>query len=295
MPTNQLLAMRMQSHFLWDTYLSSTRKFVLTVLEILKDRIYSHFSRTYTGWNFPPGAIFNQMADLNNNNNNNNNHFTAVVHVHVTINSIMLIDQISDLIKCVNLFELILVTEQKFRFKDTTKIRILSNTDFKYFKFLTDAILNLEFNNFPTPRDIEFGFYLWRQFPLRLVGYIPYSHLWDNNKDEWTFDNNNKHFSMVSLSPAFFHKSYLSLYTKNNILNLDTVSIECEMIGFNFYVSHLCKCPPILISGTLDPLYTPLVLNTTQLQSCIGYNMELYEYNPLVCSQIYLSQIGSNI
>ena len=285
----------MQSQFLWDTYFSSTKKFVLTILEILKDRIYSHLSRSYTEWNFPPGAIYNQMADVNNNNNNNL--FTAVIHIPDTINSVLLRNRISDLLKSVNLFELILVTKQIFRFKDSTKIKIISKTDLKYFKFQTNSILNLEFYNIPTPQDIEFGFYIWKQFPQRLVGYTPYSHLWDTNKEKWAFDNNNnntKRFSTVSLSPAFIHKSYLSQFSKNipNNIHFDSESVECELIGFNFYVSHLSKSPPILISATLDPSRPPFVLNATQLQYCMDLYIELYEYNPLIYSQINLAKIG---
>ena len=300
-PTNQILAMRMQSQFFWDTYFSSTRKFVNTVLEILKDRVYSHLSRSYTDWNFPPGALFNQMANLNNNNNNNNNNnsnnnnnmYTAILQLYETTNGFSLLDSISVLIENVDLFELILVTEQKFKLRDPTKIRILSKTDFTHFQSQTNAILNLEFNHIPTPRDVEFGFYLWRQFPIRLVGYSPFSHLWDTNKEQWTLDNNNnnnnnKQFSMVSLAPAFFHKSYLSLFIKNKFTN--TISVECQMIAFNLYISHLSRSPPILLHPLSSP---PPVLNETELNQCIGSNIELYEYNPLLYSQISLSQIGT--
>ncbi|KAI6650288.1 Exostosin-1-like [Oopsacas minuta] len=96
---NQLLAMRLQAQFIWETYFSSTRKYISTILEILKDRIYSHFSRSYHQWNFPPGAIFNQMEYVYKNNNNL---FTAVVNIYETVTGAKLSEKVK---LVVNTFE----------------------------------------------------------------------------------------------------------------------------------------------------------------------------------------------
>ena len=272
--------MRLQAQFIWETYFSSTRKYVFTILEILKDRIYSHLSRSYEQWNFPPGAIFNRMHFVNNNNNNNL--FTAVINIYEIVSEEIIFENLSFLRKCKYLYETILVTDQLFSLKDSEKLRISSKTELRQFQFQTEAILNLDFNQIPLLKDLEFGFQIWKSFPNRLVGFSATSHFWDTNKEQWTYNNNNnnnKQFSLVPITPSFYHKNYHNHFTK--YIQID--SVECEFISLNFHISHISKYPPILIRPTLSHSAT---FNTSLVQSCLEQHLALYAYNPLSYSHI---------
>ena len=276
--------MRLQAQFIWETYFSSTRKYVFTILEILKDRIYSHISRSYEDWNFPLGAIFNKMQAANNNNNNNNNLFTAVIHIYGIVTGEEIFENLSELRKCKYLYETILVTDQLFRLRDSEKLRILSKMELRQFQFQTEAILNLDFEQIPNFRDLEFAFEIWKNFPDRLVGFSATSHFWDANKEQWAYNNNNnnnnnKQFSLVPITPAFYHKHYHYHFTKYILID----SLECDFISLNFHISHISKYPPILIRATLSHSAT---YNTSLVQSCFDQHLALYAYNPLSYSHI---------
>lgn len=270
--------MRLQAQFFWETYFSSTRKYVLTILEILRDRIFSHLSRSYEQWNFPPGAIFNRMHLVNNNNNNL---FTVVIHIYEVVTEDRIFGILSNIRKSEYLCEIILVTHQLLRLSDSEKLRILSKTELKQFQFQTEAILNLEFNQIPLLEDLEFGFQIWKSFPNRLVGFSDTSHLWDPNKEQWAYNNNNnnKQFSLVPITPAFYHRNYNDHFTK--YIPID--SKECDFISLNFHVSYISKCPPILVRVTLSHSAT---FNTSLVQSCFEQHLALYTYNPLLHSHV---------
>ncbi|ELT86989.1 hypothetical protein CAPTEDRAFT_143941, partial [Capitella teleta] len=52
-----LLALRQQTQFLWETYFSSIDKIVATTLEIIKDRIFPQSSHSKQVWNSLPGTL----------------------------------------------------------------------------------------------------------------------------------------------------------------------------------------------------------------------------------------------
>ncbi|XP_060607458.1 exostosin-1c-like [Ruditapes philippinarum] len=57
--------MRQQTQFLWDAYFSSVEKIVTSTLEIIKDRIERHMSRSLVMWNSLPGstALLPEFSD----------------------------------------------------------------------------------------------------------------------------------------------------------------------------------------------------------------------------------------
>lgn len=50
----RVLAMRLQTQFLWNTYFSSVQKVVMTTLKVIQDRIHK---QSLLVWNTPPGAL----------------------------------------------------------------------------------------------------------------------------------------------------------------------------------------------------------------------------------------------
>ncbi|KAF8568940.1 hypothetical protein P879_02893 [Paragonimus westermani] len=55
-PDHQILQLRQQIAFLWNTYFQSVESIVFTTLEIIRDRILSR-ARSRTIWNAPPGGL----------------------------------------------------------------------------------------------------------------------------------------------------------------------------------------------------------------------------------------------
>ncbi|NWS06131.1 EXT1C protein, partial [Motacilla alba] len=56
-PPERVLAFQQQTQFLWDAYFSSVDKIVHTTLEIIKDRLSPHRSRSRFLWNALPGGL----------------------------------------------------------------------------------------------------------------------------------------------------------------------------------------------------------------------------------------------
>ncbi|XP_008421263.1 exostosin-1c isoform X1 [Poecilia reticulata] len=56
-PNQRVLQLRQRTQMLWDAYFSSVDKIVLTTLEIIKDRVFSHVSRNRYMWNSLPGGL----------------------------------------------------------------------------------------------------------------------------------------------------------------------------------------------------------------------------------------------
>ena len=283
-----MLAMQVHSHFLWSSYLSSTTKFVKTVFEILRDRIYPHAARSYDQWNYPPGAIYTGMKS---SKNRLFTQFTAVLWLEDF--DVLYLERIWNLIECVNLMELIIVSSESINEIQTfpvksKKIRTLISKngiiDSKNFK--TEAVINLNIDTIPAVGQIEFAFSVWKEFPERLVGFRTLSHLSNGNRRD-PIRNDLNSFSLIHPIPAFYHAKYnsdFSKYIPDNLLTLATESLECMYIGMNYYISHVTHSPPIKIAGFLAD--TKNSYNTTLIQSCTELYSEIYGYNPLLESHV---------
>ena len=55
---DQILTMRRQTLFLWSAYFASIEKIALTVIEIVKDRIFRQTTHQKHHWNMHPGSYF---------------------------------------------------------------------------------------------------------------------------------------------------------------------------------------------------------------------------------------------
>jgi chitinase len=54
---------------------------------------------------------------------------------------------------------------------------------------------------------VDFAFMVWQSFPERMVGFLTWSHFWDEARGGWgyTAEMTNE-FSMVLTTAAFYHR-----------------------------------------------------------------------------------------
>lgn len=57
----KIAEMRRQIRFLYSRYFSSLRKITETTLDIIQDRVYPHWTRTYDDWNLRPNEVRNDV------------------------------------------------------------------------------------------------------------------------------------------------------------------------------------------------------------------------------------------
>ena len=58
----QVFRRRQQTQVVWEQYLASVEKIVLTTLHILRDRVHPHLARQASTWNSRPGALWTDEA-----------------------------------------------------------------------------------------------------------------------------------------------------------------------------------------------------------------------------------------
>nr|XP_044625987.1 exostosin-like 1 isoform X4 [Equus asinus] len=85
--------------------------------------------------------------------------------------------------------------------------RKVSDRFFPYNAISTDAILSLDAHSSLSTSEVDFAFVVWQSFPERMVGFLTWSHFWDEALGGWgyTAERANE-FSMVLTSAAFYHR-----------------------------------------------------------------------------------------
>ncbi|KAK2144202.1 hypothetical protein LSH36_777g02081 [Paralvinella palmiformis] len=272
-----ILSLRQQSQFIWDTYFSSIDKIIDTTLEILKDRVDQHMSRTAFVWNTAPGALYffpefsQDLAAypffLGHVVAEPSDRFTAVIYAQST--PVIVTSSIYRLIKSIS------------RSKYLDKILILWHCDppppaeFRWpvpkhinvvYKFIdsvqerftvypeidTDAVLSLDEDSYLLTDEVDFAFHVWQHFPSQLIGYIARSHYYDDGRGQWRYSSKwTNDYSMVLTVSAFYHKYYGYLYyhwLSPATQQLIGQSENCEDILMNFLISHVTKLPPIKLT-----------------------------------------------
>lgn len=60
---------------------------------------------------------------------------------------------------------------------------------------------------------MDFAFFVWQNFPERIVGYPARSHYWDSSRSRWGYTSKwTNDYSMVLTGAAFYHR-YKVLFT----------------------------------------------------------------------------------
>ncbi|XP_077599499.1 exostosin-1c isoform X1 [Stigmatopora nigra] len=273
----RVLALRQQTQMLWDAYFSSVDKIVLTTLEIIKDRVFSHISRNKYTWNSLPGGLL-ALPEYSTHlahfpfyylglGISPSLEFTAVIHAVSPLVSqsqpiMKLLQVVSKSKYCSQI--IILWNSEKAppsRSKWPPMPVPLTITDGKRkttSRFLphvaieTDAVLSLDEDAALLTSEVNFAFLVWRSFPDRIVGYPPRSHFWDPLKQAWGYTSKwTNEYSMVLTGAAFYHRYYhhlFSHYLPQSLRTLVDRSSNCEDILMNFLVSAVTHLPPIKVA-----------------------------------------------
>ncbi|XP_076083727.1 exostosin-1b-like [Mytilus galloprovincialis] len=275
----EILALKQQTQFLWETYFSSVDKIVNTVLQVVKDRVNRHLARSLAVWNSFPGALSvlqeystskTQFPFYYSDNGTSPGHqFTAIIYATspVMLSSAPLFRLIRTVAKSSYVHKMIVVWHcdiapppaQKWPgnlgvpvLVKTRNIKSISDRFQAFPDVQTDAVFSLDEDALITTDEIDFAFGVWREFPDRIVGYPAREHFYDTTKKRWSYTSTySNEYSMILTGAAVYHRYYNYLYT-NSLSTVFTQIVDqsqnCEDILMNFLVSHVTKQPPIKVT-----------------------------------------------
>ncbi|VUZ45334.1 unnamed protein product [Hymenolepis diminuta] len=114
--------------------------------------------------------------------------------------------------------------------------------------------VELDVANTITLSQVEAAYDLWLQYPHKLIGFTPRTHIWSTTEKTWTYSTNatsQGNFSMVLLNAAVYHRYYQNLYWKLTTEamreTVDTMATG-EDILFNCVVGYSSQSAPLLLS-----------------------------------------------
>ena len=181
-----------------------------------------------------------------------------------------------------------------------TSANKLSNRFHPYHEIDTECVLSLDDDiSMLTVDELEFAYQVWRQFPDRIVGFPPRTHVYDNvtghykYESEWVND-----LSLVLTGVAFYHKYWHYLYTaspspqQTQIKDWVDSHINCEDIAFNLMVANATGKAPIKVGPRKKfKCSTPSCDNAGMLSAsashleersnCLDKFVSIYGHNPL--------------
>ncbi|XP_061097603.1 exostosin-1 [Conger conger] len=275
---DKILALRQHTQFLWDAYFSSVAKIVLTTLEIIHDRIYSHISRNKLMWNLLPGGLY-VLPQFSSDpavfpfyystlGKSPSQEFTAVIQavtplqyqLQPVVKLIIAVAKSKFCAQIIVLWNCDKPLPPKSKWPSTSvpitviegERKTMSGRFFPHDAILTDAVLSLDEDSVLSTNEVDFAFIVWHSFPDRIVGYPARSHYWDSGKARWGYTSKwTNEYSMVLTGAAFYHRYYHYLYTHYlpaSLLGMVDHMANCEDILMNFLVSAVTKLPPIKVT-----------------------------------------------
>ncbi|XP_058160058.1 exostosin-like 1 isoform X2 [Dasypus novemcinctus] len=179
--------------------------------------------------------------------------------------------------------------------------RKASDRFFPYSAISTDAILSLDAHSNLSTSEVDFAFVVWQSFPERMVGFLTWSHFWNEAWGGWgyTAEKANE-FSIVLTTAAFYHRYYHTLFTQYLPKALRTLADEaptCVDVLMNFLVAAVTKLPPIKVPYGKEhqeakPPLTPGVLEPQPpAWDCINRIAAGFGHMPLVSSRLRLDPV----
>ncbi|XP_065786177.1 exostosin-like 1 isoform X2 [Muntiacus reevesi] len=175
-----------------------------------------------------------------------------------------------------------------------------------YSAISTDAILSLDAHSSISTSEVDFAFMVWQSFPERMVGFLTWSHFWDEAQGGWGYTGEKvNEFSMVLTSAAFYHRYYHTLFTHSLPKALRTLADEsprCVDVLMNFLVAAVTKLPPIKVPygpWHQEARPPPLAPGSPRLrvepqpaaQGCINRMAAGFGHMPLVSSRLRLDPV----
>ncbi|THD28911.1 Exostosin 1 [Fasciola hepatica] len=224
---HQIVQLRQQVAFLWNTYFRSVQSIVLTTLEIIRDRIALH-RRSYAIWNSPPGGlVFSQRhsaqvchvpleqltghcaAELKEG-------FTIIIPVrqHMCSSFKSLLGRLVSTIFQSRFIRKLLVvwlcpdlppSADTFQPHIPVPVEVVIPDEFRdllsgassdpspavrfqpFFNVPTLAVFAFTMELELTREEVEFGYRVWQEFPGRLVGYQSASHRRNTSNGLWEY------------------------------------------------------------------------------------------------------------
>ncbi|XP_069335706.1 exostosin-like 1 [Eulemur rufifrons] len=323
MPPARVLALRQQTQFLWDAYFSSVEKVIHTMLEIIQDRIFGTSAHPSLLWNSPPGALLALPTFSTipqdfpfyhlQQGSRPEGRFSALIWVGAPGQPpLKLIQAVAGSQHCAQILVL-WSSEQPLpsRWPETAVPltvmdghRKVSDRFFPYSAISTDAILSLDARSSLSTSEVDFAFVVWQSFPERMVGFLTWSHFWDEALRGWgyTAERANE-FSMVLTTAAFYHRYYHTLFTHSLPRALRTLADEaptCVDVLMNFLVAAVTKLPPIKVPyGKQQQEAAPLASggpgsgpkHQPPAPDCINRMAAAFGHMPLVSSRLRLDPV----
>ncbi|KAL9824734.1 exostosin-like 1 [Geothlypis trichas] len=273
----RVLAFQQQTQFLWDAYFSSVDKIVHTTLEIIKDRLNPHRSRSRLLWNALPGGLLvlpefsTHLGDFPfyylHHGYSPSKKFTAFIRAVSQAGSLSqpilrLIQAVSGSQHCAQIVVLWSCEkppppsgkwpQSSVPLTIIQGRRKLSDRFFPFGAIQTDAVLSLDEDTILSTSEVDFAFSVWLSFPERIVGFPTQSHFWDAERGRWGCTSRwTNELSMVLTAAAFYHRYYHSLFTEYlpaGLRELVDGLAACEDIVMNALVAAVTKLPPIKVT-----------------------------------------------
>ncbi|XP_038016890.1 exostosin-like 1 isoform X2 [Motacilla alba alba] len=274
---SERLLLQQQTQFLWDAYFSSVDKIVHTTLEIIKDRLSPHRSRSRFLWNALPGGLL-VLPDFSthpgdfpfyylHHGYSPSKKFTAFIRAVSQAGSLSqpllrLIQAVSGSRYCAQIVVLWSCEkppppsgkwpQSSVPLTVIQGRRKLSERFFPFGAIQTDAVLSLDEDTSLSTSEVDFAFSVWRSFPERIVGFPAQSHFWDAERGRWGCTSRwTNELSIVLTAAAFYHRYYHSLFTEYlpaGLRELVDGLAACEDILMNVLVAAVTKLPPIKVT-----------------------------------------------
>lgn len=258
---------------LYDYYLSSINRIVLTGIGILRERAFPHVSRSALEWNkvahnngMYSNVPYNERSPIFATQVAPDIGFTCVVLAYDRVES--LFEVIKRVSQSENLKKIIVVWNNLVKpppaqnlwpevGKKIVIIKMdknrLSNRFFPFAEIQTEAVLAIDDDIVMLTKDeLDFGYHVWREFPDRIVGFPSRLHLWaEENPDKLKYESEWKNdVSMVLTGVAFYHNYFNHIYTHQTderALRFVDDNLNCEDILMNFVVSNATNKAPIKV------------------------------------------------
>ncbi|XP_049955554.1 exostosin-2 [Schistocerca serialis cubense] len=283
--------LRAQGHWLYHRYFSTLKAITLTALDIINDRVFPQYARTYDDWNMAPNPLSTKSPLFLQLTAPRSQGFTAVVLTYDRVESLFTL--IQKLVKAPSLNKVLVVWNNQRKYPPhpsmwpkinkplkviQTKENKLSNRFYPYEEIETEAILTIDDDIVMlTADELEFGYEVWREFPDRIVGFPSRTHVWDNVTQHWKYESEwTNHISMVLTGAAFHHKYWSYLYTTampGHIKEWVDEHMNCEDIAMNFLVANITSKAPIKVTPR-KKFKCPECTNTEMLSADLNHMME---------------------
>ncbi|KAK2518677.1 Extl1 [Columba guinea] len=295
----RVLAFQQQTQFLWDAYFSSVDKIVHTTLEIIKDRLLPHRSRSRFLWNVLPGGLLalpefsTHLGDFPfyylQRGSSPSEKFTAFIRVVSLSGSLS-----QPLLRLIQA-----VSGSQF----CAQILVLWSCEKPPPPSGKWPQTSVPLSIIQGQGKVDFAFVVWRSFPERIVGFPARSHFWDPEQRRWGYTSKwTNELSIVLTAAAFYHRYYHSLFTgylPAGLRELVDSLATCEDILMNVLVAAVTKLPPIKVTQRKQHKENvPQQVKGTaggrrfsQRQDCLNQLADWFGYMPLVSSQLRLDPV----